>query len=616
MVLANNAEVTLRYRDLWAAYRGGPLRIQRLHADQLDAQIERLADGRASWQFDDPKARDLTRGARPLSLGELQIADGKALFKDAVLEANLDARFSLTERSLGEKPSAPASLPRDSPPSERSSIGSDVRGLGLNLRATGQYRELPLKVELRTSGVLEAAGPDGATARHPVALKATIGRARVRFDGVAADAVRLTDLQGRFEVAGPSLAAVGDPLGVTLPTTAPFETRGSLTKRGGVWKADFDEAAIGESRLQGAFTFDREPRIPVLSGKHAASRLVLADLGPAIGVAPRAGGQSRPAELADDGDRERRGKVMPDRRFDLPSLREMNADVSLDIAHLDLGTSHLEPIRPLRGHLGLQGGVLTLSDLDGRTADGRLTGTLQLDGRSGQAVWTADLRLRDIRLERWMQQAKSKGGTPYVTGQLDGQVQVSGVGRSTAEILGSLEGGVGLHLRKATVSHMAVEVAGLDVAEALGLWVKGDEALVINCNVADLRVSKGVVRPRVFVVDTKDSTLSVDGYLSLQSETLDLRGAVLPKDFSPLTLRTPILIKGTFSTPVVSIEKGKVVARVAVAAALAFVNPVAAVIPFFDPGSSDDAKREAAECASLRERGNSAKAAHTKVKSK
>jgi uncharacterized protein involved in outer membrane biogenesis len=270
----------------------------------------------------------------------------------------------------------------------------------------------------------------------------------------------------------------------------------------------------------------------------------------------------------------------------------------------------------LRGQLGLQGGVLTLSDLDGRTADGRLIGSLQLDGRSDQAVWSADLRLRDIRLESWMPRAKNKRGKPYVTGQLNGRLQVSGVGRSTAEILGSLEGGVGLHLRKATVSHMAVEVAGLDVAEALGLWVKGDGALVINCNVADLKVNKGVLRPRVFVVDTKDSTLSVDGYLSLQSETLDLRGAVLPKDFSPLTLRTPILIRGTLSTPVVSIEKRKVAARVAVAAALAFVNPLAAVIPFFDPGSSDDAKREAAECASLPERGNSAKAAHTKVKSK
>jgi hypothetical protein len=36
--------------------------------------------------------------------------------------------------------------------------------------------------------------------------------------------------------------------------------------------------------------------------------------------------------------------------------------------------------------------------------------------------------------------------------------------------------------------------------------VKGDDALAIQCNVADLVVAKGIATPRVFVVDTRDST--------------------------------------------------------------------------------------------------------------
>ena len=33
------------------AYRGDPLRVRDLQAASLDVQLERLADGRASWQF-------------------------------------------------------------------------------------------------------------------------------------------------------------------------------------------------------------------------------------------------------------------------------------------------------------------------------------------------------------------------------------------------------------------------------------------------------------------------------------------------------------------------------------------------------------------------------------
>ena len=164
------------------------------------------------------------------------------------------------------------------------------------------------------------------------------------------------------------------------------------------------------------------------------------------------------------------------------------------------------------------------------------------------AHWTADVRLLGVQLERWLHQAR-KDAPPYITGRLDGRLQVAGSGRSTAEILGSLNGGVGFHIRDGTVSHLAIEAAGLDVAQALGMVVKGDESLRILCNAIDLKVEKGVARPRIFVVDTRDSTVWVDGSVSLAHETLDLKAVVSPKDFSPLTARAPIHVEGTFAHP-------------------------------------------------------------------
>lgn len=616
MVRANDAVLELAYGDLWHAWRGEPLRIRRLRADKLDVRIDRLADGRASWRFGTSTVEDPERVSRLPSFGELRVGEGTVLYRDAILEADLDARFSLVERDAASRGSAAASgqtaasaagdaattpgrpertTAAPGPAGAASSAGTS----GLELHASGKYRRLPLKIDLTTSGVVDAVGPDGDRLSQPVKLTATIGRARLRFDGIAGDALHLTRLKGRFDVAGPSLAAVGDPLGVTLPTTGPFKTRGTLEKQGDVWKADFDEAAIGESRLNGSFTYDRRPATPLLSGRLGGSRLVLADLGPVVGAPAPVG--AAPAK------KDARGRVLPDREFDLPSLRAMDADVAVDIAYLDLGTALLEPLKPLRAQIRLHEGVLTLADIDARTAEGRLSGILRLDGRGSKALWNADLQLAGVRLERWLHQTRKNDAPPYLSGFMDGQVKVGGAGKSTAEILGSLDGAMRFHLRNARVSHLAVEAAGLDPAQALGVLFKGDDALAIHCNVADLAVEKGLAKPRLFVIDTDDSTIWVTGTLSLQTEALDLTAVVSPKDFSPLALRTPIHVKGTFSNPAVSIDKGKLGAKVGAAALLSLLNPLAALIPLVDTGASEDAKKAAAQCASLAQRSNLAK---------
>jgi hypothetical protein len=131
------------------------------------------------------------------------------------------------------------------------------------------------------------------------------------------------------------------------------------------------------------------------------------------------------------------------------------------------------------------------------------------------------------------------------------------------------------------------------------MMIKGDDALPILCNVADLEVAKGVARPKVFIVNTRDSTVWIDGSVSLRDEGLDLRAVVSPKDFSPLALRTPIHVRGTLGKPTVSLEVSKLAGKAGVAGLLALLNPLAAIIPFIDTGSGDDAKKAVDQCAAL-----------------
>ncbi|MEP6872893.1 MAG: AsmA family protein [Burkholderiales bacterium] len=572
MLLARDARMTLGYLDLWRARRGEPLRIRALRAAQLDGIVQRLADGRASWQFG-KKSEAPDTAEQPTRLPEfglLQVDAGSMVYRDALMAVDLDARFSLDDGTV-----APASA-----------------ASGFKLLASGAYRKLPMKVELRTTGVLPVIADDAAAVALPVKLDARVGGARLIFNGTATDALNFTALKGRFSVQGPSLADVGDPLRVTLPTTGPFRAEGLVAKEGAVWNVVTEQVSIGASRLAGAFTYDPRPRLPMLSGRLTGSRLQLADLGPAVGAPVR----QSVAKAAP------RGRVLPDRPFDLPALRAMDANVLIAIADVDLGSSLLEPLKPLRTHLVLADGVLTLRDLDARTGQGQLGGTVQLDGRDAQALWTADLRWAGVRLESWIHQSRADSAPPYATGSLNGQARVAGQGKSTAAILGSLRGGVRMQLIDGTISHLAVEAAGLDIAQGLGVLIKGDDALPIQCSVVDLVAEQGLLSPRVLVLDTPDSTLWVDGSMSLATEAMDLRVVATPKDFSPLALRSPLHIRGTFADPSISLDKGQLGARLGASALLGLINPLAALLPLIDVGSSADAKRGGEQCRALSDR--------------
>jgi len=562
--LARDAHLSMSYPDLLRAWRGQSLRIAALHAATLDANLERLADGRASWQFgratQTPSDADAKTPAQMPSFGLLHVGSGRVAYRDALLATQLDVAFALDEGTS----TTPA----------------------FRLQATGRYRTMPASASLQTSGLLPLVAPDRSAPAVPMRLEARVGRASMTFNGTATDALDLGALRGRFDVQGPSLAAVGDPLHVTLPTTGRFRAQGLVTKEGRVWSVVPEQVSIGSSRLNGAFTYDARSRVPVLSGRLGGTRLLLADLGPAVGARVPHTDASKPTS----------GRVLPDRPFDLPSLRAMNANVLVAIDSLDLGSQVLAPLEPLRAHLVLDGGVLTLNDLDARTAQGRLGGTVQFDGRRERALWRADLRWAGVRLEQWIHAARSGDAPPYVTGRLSGRMSVDGEGRSTAAILGSLHGSGRMQLAGGTISHLAVEAAGLDLAQGLGVLIKGDDALPVECTVAELTIDQGLLRPRALVLDTRDSTLWIDGSLSLATEHMDVRLVATPKDFSPLTLRSPLRVSGTFADPTISLDnKGQLGAKLGAAALLGLLNPLAALIPLVDLGEGDSAARQSGE---------------------
>lgn len=599
LLQADSVDIKARWRDLIWRDPQQALKLQQMGAQRLDIHLVRDASGRASWarEWEAPgQANDAAAESSPprlpLDPGVVMARNGSLRWQDAPMQLDATVRFALVDvREPVTAPRVGASAGAAQPWTAASAVsafganapaaaGVALQHLGLVAQAEGRYRDRPLSGWLRSGALAPwlAGGTASLNAAVPLALQLQAGRARLAFDGALADPMGRMDLNGTYTLSGPSLAAVGQPVGVTLPTTAAFSMRGRLAKQATVWNVLVDDASIGRSRLDGALRFDAAAARRRLDGRVHARSLALADLAPAIG-APTP--QSPAAPRAP-------GRVLPDRPFDLPSLGAMDANVLLRFDRVDLGTPALQDVAPLHAHLVLEQGVLTINDLDARLAQGRLTGKASLDGRSSPARWTTALRASGLRLEQWVRAVQRPGQTAYATGRIGARIDLAGSGRSTAELLASADGRVLLHWTRGTLSHLAIEAAGLDLAQSLGVLLRGDDNLQVSCGIADLSLRDGLVKPQVMVVDTSDSRLWVEGQVSLSTERLALVARVQPKDFSPLALRAPLHIAGTLGAPSLSLDKPALARRAVPAALLALAHPLAALLPLIDVGQADE----------------------------
>lgn len=593
LLQATEVDLQWRWRDLWAARSGqAPLRLESLSAETLDARLVRRDDGSTSWPTASarPEAREPAASAsgprRPDTapwprFGRLDIGQGRIAFDDALTRTALQIEVQGGERS----PTADRPVP--------SAPAAAQPGRGVTAQVRGRYQGAELALRIRAAAalaLLDEAGRGHPIAPHaeaaeglvPVVVQGKVAGTRVQFDGAAAALLGDRPLQGRLQMAGPSLAGVGEPFGVTLPRTPPFELDGALSHRGGLWELKAERAHIGQSRLAGHFLFDVRNRPTRLEGQLRGSRLVLDDLAPAVGAPPS--GRAR--------DDRARGRILPQRAFELPALRSMDAQVDVALDALELGHPAVRSLQALKVQVALRGGVLRLSELQAQVAGGRLRGSSELDGSAVPPRWGTTLAFERIAVAEWLHGLRVKQGrrsTPWLSGTLAGQMAFTGRGQSMAQILGSLDGDARLMVRDGSLSHLVTELFGLDVAQALGVVVRGDRSLPLRCARLEVDARDGLLTARQAVLDTRDSTLRLTGSVHLGQETFDLRATARPKDFSPLSLRTPITVGGSFAAPQVAVDSRALAGKAAGAVLLgALAGPLAAVVPLVDPGDKPE----------------------------
>jgi uncharacterized protein involved in outer membrane biogenesis len=565
---SKEANLALRYRDMYRFSRGDDLRVKALEVDGIDLRLLRNAEGLASWHF----KRDDNTPDKGFPVVEKLIATrGHADIVDAVYDAELKVDFTTSE-------------------------GANASKAVSHVDIKGRYHGKPLTGKLDTNGFLPIATHDETA--PPVHSKGWVDYVGLRldFDGTVSDLLGRQRIDSRFVARGISLSVLGNFTNSVLPVTDKFELKGRVQKDEAIWDVAIASAHIGSSDLSGKFRYDPRPERPSLKGQLHGKRLYLADLFPAFGTRTGEGKAVKP----------RQGKLLADRPLDLPSLNKMDAEVVVRLDYVDLGNAFAEPVRPFSADLNMDRGKLALAKIDARTANGSLAGLISIDAHRDMdkddqppPSWRIDLDWKNIDLARWLkiseerkQQAKREGAEEsppaYVTGKLNGRTRLQGHGNSTHELLSSLGGDVLMYVREGTISHLLIELLGLDLAQSLGIKLSGDESLAMQCAVLDFDAKRGVLKPQAALIDTEVTLVLIDGSADVAQEMLDLRLVAKPKNVSPFTVRSPIRIQGTFVDPKVSPEKGPIAAKVLGSVALAFVNPLAALLPFVDLGDAPD----------------------------
>jgi uncharacterized protein involved in outer membrane biogenesis len=519
--------------------------------------LEQGSGGRKNWLLDLNQQDEEAR----IRIDRLMLDHGRLGYDDAAQKTSIRAELSTSD--------------------------AQPAGEELSFTAQGQYKGLALKAQGRGGPVL---GLRDETLPYRLKTELTVGRTGVKADGTITSLLKFSAMDMRLSLRGDSLAQLFPLLGIELPQTHAYLTDGHMLHDGNTWRYDKFSGRIGASDIAGSLQVDTGGKRPAMKAELLSKLLDIADLGPVIGARPGSmQAAKRAAPPADTGAaktaqvRPAPARLLPDLPFNTERWDSVDAEVTLKAKTIRRAKEL--PLEDLDTHLSLRDSVLTLDPLNFGVAGGQLKAVISLDGRQDPIQAHAQVKARRILIARLF---PTVALSQTSIGQINGEFDLAGKGDSVGHMLANSSGKVGLVVAQGEISKMMMEKIGLHLWEMLVLKVSGDKLVKLRCAVADFDVKDGVMHTDALVFDTEVTTIVGTGDIDLRQEKLDLTLNPNTKDTSPVALRSPIYVRGSFAQPDVQIDKGRIAARALGAIALGIASPVLALLPLIDAGPGKD----------------------------
>ncbi|UOD28091.1 AsmA family protein [Massilia violaceinigra] len=523
--------------------------VLRFDAPAID--LRRDKDGKNNWTF-----RKEDKPARwKLDLERVVFTKGVVKFHDAVEDIDLTADVD--------------------------TVNADP-AYGISWKLRGTYNNGPVSGGGKAGAVLSL---KEQSTPYPVQADLRVGKTHIEIEGTITKPTKLAAVDVRLKLSGASMARLYTLTGLLLPETPAFRTEGRLTgelgEDGSRWVYDKFTGKVGSSDIAGHMEYQTGKPRGKLSGKVSSKLLQFADLGPLVGADSNASKEARGVEAVQPS-----GKVLPVESFRTERWTAIDADVHYAAERI-VREKQL-PISKLSTHLILKDGVLTLAPMNFQMAGGSVTSTIKLDGSGNgkQAIKaTAKVSARHIKIKELF---PSVEGMKATVGQINGDAQLSSTGNSVASLLGASNGEVKALIDEGTVSKMLLEQAGLNIGNIVLTKLFGDKQVKLNCMASDFQVTNGLMQTRTFVVDTEEAAITGDGTINLANEQMDLTLNPKTKGLRIFSLRSPLHLRGSFSKPEVSVDKGVLALKAGGAVALGLVAAPAALLPLVNTGPGQE----------------------------
>lgn len=570
--------------------------IPRIDLTGPDAKLERLADGRANWTFDLPRSDPNAEPSKwVLDIGAIKFDKGLVSFNDQTLKTQVDVVID----PLG-KPIPFTDILGSGEAKKAQDKGIVPQDYAFGLSYKGQYHGQKLNGTGKVGGLLalkDAAQP------FPVQADVQIGDTHAAVAGTLTDPQNLGALDLRLKLSGSSLGNLYPLTGVTLPDSPAYSTDGHLIAKlhepaGANFRYEGFNGKIGNSDIHGDLGFVASQPRPKLTGALVSNQLLFTDLAPLIGADSNAAQKKRGGDS-----KQPAGKVLPVEEFQTDRWRAMDADV--EFTGKKIVQSPDLPFTDLYTHVVLNDGELSLQPLRFGVAGGKLDADVRLDGRSHPLQGRAKISARNLKLKQLFPTFE-----PMKTsfGELNGDADIGGRGNSIAALLGTANGDLKMLVNDGAISRSLMEIAGLNVGNYVVGKLFGDEDVKINCAASDIGIKDGLLSTRLFVFDTENAIIYVDGTANFKTEQLDLAVKPESKGFRVFSLRSPLYVRGPFAKPGAGVQSGPLLLRGAGMVLLgAAVGPVAGLLALIAPSSGDQPN----QCAPLLQQMREGKAPKT-----
>lgn len=534
----------------------GNLDMRLLRFDRPNFNLLADAQGRKNWDFSDG------RKAEPMKLPPIHnfvVDDGRLTY----LDKRRDVRFEGTLNA-------------------REQYG--VTNRGFELVGRGRINGAPFRAQV-TGGPLLNIQRDRP---YPFDADIRAGQTYITARGAVPKPFDLGRFYMNTTARGPDLAELFPLTGVALPNTPPYSLHVRVSRDQLLWRMDNLGGRVGDSDLSGQLSVQTGRVRPLLKANLRSHSLDFDDLGALFGAAPKigAGETASPQQVAMARKLVAEQRILPDTPLDFSRIRAMDADVTYKAQSI-----RDAPVQLASGSVRVQldNGMLRARPLSFEMPRGRVEGYVNLDARKAVPVTDLDLRLTNARIEQLIP-VRMAGGPP-LTGALVGRARLTGSGDSVHKAFSTANGEVMLVAPGGEIRKAFAELMGANVVKGLGLLMKKDASTTpIRCGVAHFEAQDGLMRAGDIVLDTGPVLVTGSGTINLASERMDFRMRGHDKKFRLMRVLLPVRATGPLVAPKLSVEPGAAVAQGGAAVALgSLLSPLAAILPFIDPGLSKDA---------------------------